>query len=55
LDYKNGTILAGNYKNNDILQLWDFKSGELIETLDIKEPSNGNSYGFAASFAHKST
>jgi hypothetical protein len=36
LDYKNGTILAGNYKNKDILQLWDFKSGELIETLDIK-------------------
>lgn len=55
MDYRNGTILVGNYRNNDILQLWDFKSGELIETLDIKEPHNGNSYGFAASFAHKST
>lgn len=27
LDYKNGTILCGNYRNNDIVQLWDFKSG----------------------------
>jgi COMPASS component SWD3 len=54
LDFKNGQILAGNYQNKDILQLWDFKSGELIETLDINEPSNGNSYCFAASFAHKS-
>jgi WD40 repeat protein len=35
LDFKNGQILAGNYQNKDILQLWDFKSGELIETLDI--------------------
>ena len=30
LDYKNGVILAGNYVNKDIVQLWDFKSGELI-------------------------
>lgn len=36
LDYRNGTILAGNYRNKDILELWDFKSGNLIETLDIK-------------------
>lgn len=54
MDFKNGQILAGNYQNKDILQLWDFKSGELIETLDIKEPPNGNSYCFGASFAQKS-
>ena len=54
LDYKNGQILAGNYKNKDILQLWDFKSGEMIETLDIKQPANGNSYCFGASFAQRS-
>ena len=27
LDFKNGVILAGNYQNKDIVQLWDFKSG----------------------------
>jgi COMPASS component SWD3 len=54
LDYKNGVLLAGNYKNNDIVQLYDFKSGNLIETLDINEPHNSNSYCFTASFAHKS-
>jgi COMPASS component SWD3 len=36
IDYKDGILLAGNYRNKDILQLWDFKSGQLIETLDIK-------------------
>lgn len=30
LDYRNGTILVGNYQNNDTVQLWDFKSGEII-------------------------
>ena len=54
LDYYNGTMLVGNYRNNDILQLWDFKSGELIETLDINEPAHGNSYCFSAAFGHKS-
>lgn len=54
LDYKNGVLLAGNYQNNNIAQLYDFKSGDLIETLDIKEPANGTSYCFSASFAKKS-
>ena len=30
LDFKNGVILAGNYQNNDIAQLYDFGSGKLI-------------------------
>jgi hypothetical protein len=38
LDYKNGVLLAGNYRNTDIVQLWDFKSGELIQNVDIGEP-----------------
>ncbi len=35
LDIKNNVLLAGNYLNNDIAQLYDFGSGELIKTLDI--------------------
>jgi hypothetical protein len=54
LDLKDGVLLAGNYQNNNIAQLYDFGSGNLIETLDINEPHNSNSYCFAASFAHRS-
>lgn len=54
LDYKNGVILAGNYRNNDIAQLYDFGSGKLIETLDIGEPHNSKSYCFTATFAQRS-
>jgi WD40 repeat protein len=54
LDLKKGVLLAGNYQNNDIVQMYDFKSGDLIQTLDIKEPHNSNSYCFAASYAHRS-
>lgn len=54
LDFKDGILLSGNYQNNDIVQLYDFKSGKVIEALDIKEAPNGNSYCFAASFAHRS-
>lgn len=54
LDLKDGVLLAGNYQNNNIAQLYDYGSGQLIETLDINEPHNSNSYCFAASFAHKS-
>lgn len=54
LDFKDGVLLAGNYQNNNIAQIYDYGSGELIETLDINEPPNSNSYCFAASFAHRS-
>jgi len=54
LDIKNGILLAGNYTNSNIAQLYDFGSGKLIETLDIGESSNSNSYCFTASFAHRS-
>lgn len=54
LDLKNNILLSGNYQNNDTVQLYDFGSGQLIETLDIDEPKNSNSYCFAASFAHHS-
>lgn len=36
LDLKNNVLLAGNYSTQDIVQFWDFKSGKLIKTLDIK-------------------
>ncbi len=35
LDIKGNVLLAGNYHNNDIAQLYDFGSGKLIQTLDI--------------------
>lgn len=54
LDIKNGVLLAGNYQNNNIVQLYDYGSGNLIETLEINEPHNSNSYCFAASYAHRS-
>ena len=37
LDIKGNDLLVGNYKNTDIVQLYDFGSGQLIETLDIGE------------------
>lgn len=54
LDIKNNLLLAGNYLNNDIVQLYDFGSGQLIKTLDIGEEQNSKSYCFAASYAHNS-
>jgi hypothetical protein len=54
LDLKNNVLLSGNYQNNNIAQLYDFGSGQLIETLDIGEPHNSNSYCFAATYAHRS-
>lgn len=35
LDLKNNILLSGNYQNNNIVQLYDFHSGNLIDTLDI--------------------
>ena len=29
-------MLAGNYSNKDVIQMWDFGSGKLIENIDIK-------------------
>lgn len=46
-------MLVGNYSNKDIIQLWDFNSGKLIETIDIKEPLSG-AYCLCAGYAHKS-
>lgn len=37
LDLRGDTLLVGNYSNNDIVQLWDFKSGEVIRNVDINE------------------
>lgn len=54
MDIKNNVLLIGNYQNNNIVQLYDFKSGQLIETLDINEPHNSNSYCFAASYSQES-
>jgi COMPASS component SWD3 len=54
LDYRKGVLLAGNYQNKDIVQLYEFGSGKLMETLDIKEPHNSNSYCFTAAFAQRS-
>lgn len=54
LDYKKGVLLAGNYQNNNTVQLYDFGSGKLIETLDIKEHHNSNAYCFTAAFAQRS-
>jgi COMPASS component SWD3 len=34
LDFQNGQILTGSYSSKDQIQLWDFDSGKLIETLD---------------------
>lgn len=36
LDLKGNVLLAGNYATQDIVQFWDFGSGNLIKTLDIK-------------------
>lgn len=33
LDLKGNVLLAGNYQNSNIVQLYDFGSGDLIETL----------------------
>lgn len=54
LDLKENVLLSGNYQNSNIVQLYDFGTGQLIQTLDIDEPQNSNSYCFAAGFAHKS-
>ena len=54
LDIKNNVLLVGNYQNNDIVQLYDFKSGALIETLNINEPINSNSYCYSASYSTES-
>ena len=35
--------------------MWDFASGELIDTLDLKEEVGGSAYCFSAAFAHKSS
>lgn len=36
LDLKNNVLLSGNYATQDIVQFWDFTTGALIKTLDIK-------------------
>lgn len=54
LDLKNNVLLAGNYSTQDIVQFWDFKSGKLIKTLDIKQPSTQTAYCFTAAYAHSS-
>jgi WD40 repeat protein len=36
LDLRNNVLLAGNYATQDILQFWDFTTGNLIETINIK-------------------
>eukprot|EP01017_Pseudomicrothorax_dubius_P006405 TRINITY_DN1181_c0_g2_i2.p1 TRINITY_DN1181_c0_g2~~TRINITY_DN1181_c0_g2_i2.p1 ORF type:complete len:302 (+),score=47.44 TRINITY_DN1181_c0_g2_i2:311-1216(+) len=50
LDYSQGTILTGSYRNKDQLQLWDFGTGKVIQNIDW----GGNSeqvYIYAAQFS----
>lgn len=54
LDLKNNVLLAGNYSTQDIVQFWDFTTGKLIKTFDIKEPSTSTAYCFTAAYAHNS-
>lgn len=54
LDYKKGTLLVGNYSNNDTAQLYSFGEGKLISTIDLGLPPNSTSYCFSAAFAHRS-
>ena len=54
LDIKGNELLVGNYKNTDIVQLYDFGSGQLVKTLDIGEEANSISYCLSAVYDHKS-
>lgn len=54
MDLKNNVLLVGNYATKDIVQFWDFTTGKLIETLDIKEPHTATAYCFSAAYAHQS-
>ncbi len=36
LDLKNNVLLAGNYATKDTVQYWDFNSGNLIKTINLK-------------------
>jgi hypothetical protein len=36
LDLKGNLLLAGNYQNVNTVQLYDFNSGLLVETIDIE-------------------
>jgi COMPASS component SWD3 len=54
LDIKGNSLLAGNYQNTNIVQIYDFGSGQLIENVDINEPAISTSYCLAALYAHRS-
>ena len=41
LDLKGNILLSGNYSSKDVLQLWDFTKGELIETVNTGEENPG--------------
>jgi WD40 repeat protein len=36
LDLKNNVLLVGNYSTTETVQYWDFTSGTLIKTIDLK-------------------
>jgi WD40 repeat protein len=36
LDLKDNVLLVGNYALNDTVQYWDFSSGTVIKTIDLK-------------------
>lgn len=44
----------GNYANKDIVQIWDFKHGAVIKTIDLEEKDVGGSYCLCAAYAHQS-
>lgn len=51
IDYKNGQVLTGSYRNNDILQLWDFKSGELAQNIKVDIKEKDAAYCYTAQFS----
>jgi len=36
LDLKGNVLLAGNYSTTDTVQYWDFITGNLIKTINLK-------------------
>ena len=48
IDYKKGQVLTGSYRNQEILQLWDFASGELVKTLKVDTKEHDAAYCYSA-------
>jgi WD40 repeat protein len=52
LDYKNGVILTGSWRNQNQIELWDFASRKLITSIDwnYRAPAD-NCYVYGAQFS----